>query len=171
MAPYTLQASRPRHWSHRVAPLKAPQLVLFGVAPTLLRHLILVTGRPGWRPERRRSEVSDAWSLGLHPPRHLLCHWPLRMAPLEAPQRGVLAVAPTPSRLLIPGTGHSGWPPQRHCGEVSDARPHTSSGSLTPATGHSGWRPQKRRSGSITRCPVHTPGLSSSALAAQDGAL
>ena len=45
-APYTLQASHPRHLPLRMAPFEASQRVVLCVAPTLSRPLIFGTGHP-----------------------------------------------------------------------------------------------------------------------------
>ena len=62
-------------------------------------------------------------------------HWPLRMPPPEATQSEILGVAPYTPKLLILGTGRSGFPPKGNCRGWYWAWPHTSSKPLIFGTG------------------------------------
>ena len=142
-APYTLQASHPRHCQLRMAPLEAPQRVVSGVAHAL----------PTKAP---------------HP-----LHWQLRLAPSEAQQSRVWywAWPNTLSRPLILGTGHSGLPPLRRSREWYWAWPQTPSlQAFHPRHWPLRLAFLAHRRGCHCACPLtHTfPGLSSPALATQD---
>ena len=95
--------------------------------------------------------------------------WPPRVAPIDAPQRVLLGVAPTSSSTPILGTRRPGWLQKKHRRGCSGPGPHTIQAyhPLHLPLRTAPWEAPQR--GSFGRCPLHPPGISSSALATQDG--